>query len=52
MDEKRMSRVKFEQPDVSVFREEDWPKMIDFMKIYVPKFESAFKTPIQQLTIR
>jgi len=52
MYEKRMSRVKFEQPDASVFREEDWPKMIDFMKVYVHKFESAVKTPIQQLARR
>ncbi len=47
-----MSQVKFDQPDVSLFREEDWPKMIDFIKIYVPKFESAFKIPIQQLARR
>jgi hypothetical protein len=52
MDEKRMSRVKFEQPDVSVFHEEDWEKMIEFMMVYVPKFEKAFKTPIQQLARR
>jgi hypothetical protein len=52
MDEKRMSRVKFEQPDVSVFHEEDWEKMIEFMKVYVPKFEKAFKFPIQQLARR
>jgi hypothetical protein len=50
MDDKRMSRVKFEYPDVSVFQEDDWLKMIDFMKVYVPKFETAFKKPISQLS--
>jgi len=52
MDDKRMSRVKYELPDVSILAEEDWEKMVDFMKINVPKFEKAFKTPIQQLTRR
>ncbi len=45
-----MSRVKFEYPDVSVFQEDDWVKMIDFMKVYVQKFEMAFKRPISQLS--
>ena len=47
MDDKRMSRVKFEYPDVSVFQEDDWGKMIDFMKVYVPKFEAAFKSVVE-----
>jgi hypothetical protein len=52
MDTKRMSRIKYELPDVSVFNEEDWSKMIQFMCQFVPKFESAFKKPIFQLSRR
>ena len=52
MADKRMSRVKYECPDLSIFHEEDWEKMIEFMKINVPKFEKAFKAPIQQLSRR
>jgi len=47
--DKRMSRVKYELKDVSVFKEEDWTKMFAFMVHYVPMFEAAFKRPIQLL---
>jgi hypothetical protein len=50
MDNKRMSRIKFENPGVSIFNEADWNKMIEFMVSYVPKFEAAFKKPISQLS--
>lgn len=50
LDDKKMSRIKFELPDVSVFNEEDWDKMIQFMVDVVPKFEAAFKKPIQELS--
>ncbi len=52
MDDKRMSRIKFELPEVSVFHEEDWDRMIQFMSGVVPKFEVAFKKPISQLSRR
>jgi hypothetical protein len=52
MDDKRMSRIKFELPEVSVFHEEDWDRMIHFMGEVVPKFEAAFKKPISQLSRR
>ena len=45
-----MSRIKFELKDVSVFNEEDWQKMFGFMGQHVPKFEAAFKKPIQLLS--
>jgi hypothetical protein len=45
-----MSRIKFELKEVSVFNEEDWPKMFAFMVQYVPNFETAFKKPIQLLS--
>jgi hypothetical protein len=50
MDDKRMSRIKFELPEVSVFHEEDWDKMIRFMCEVIPKFEASFKKPISQLS--
>lgn len=52
MDDNRMSRIKYELKDVSVFNEEDWDKMIQFMCEIVPKFESAFKKPISLLSRR
>ncbi len=48
--DKLMSRIKFELKDVSVFNEEDWHKMFGFMCQHVPKFEAAFKKPIQLLS--
>lgn len=45
--DKRMSRIKFDHQGVSIFNEEDWQKMFGFMGQHVPKFEAAFKTPIQ-----
>ena len=50
LSDKRMSRIKFELIDVSVFNEEDWNKMFGFMCQHVPKFEAAFKKPIQLLS--
>jgi hypothetical protein len=50
LDDKRMSRVKFERNGVSIFNEEDWDKMFAFMVNAVPKFEAAFKKPIQELS--
>jgi hypothetical protein len=50
LDDKKMSRVKYEFDGVSIFNEDDWSKMIEFMINVVPQFESAFKTPIQELS--
>lgn len=52
LDDNVTARVKFELNNVSVFNEEDWQKMIDFMMKAVPKFEAAFKKPIQELSRR
>lgn len=50
LSDKRMSRIKYQLSGVSVFNEEDWNKMFEFMVQYVPKFEAAFKKPIQLLS--
>ena len=43
LDGKRMSRIKYEKTDLSVFRKEDWPAMIEFVTDHINAFESAFK---------
>ena len=48
--DKRMSRIKYELKEVSVFNEEDWDRMVAFLVQQVPKFEIAFKKPIQLLS--
>jgi hypothetical protein len=50
LDDKITARIKCELTGVSIFNEEDWDKMIDFMVKVVPQFEAAFKKPIQALT--
>jgi hypothetical protein len=52
LDENVTSRMKFELDSVSIFNEQDWDKMIAFMVKIVPKFEAAFKKPIQELSRR
>jgi hypothetical protein len=49
MEDKRMSRIKIEKQGVSIFNNEDWSKMIDFIKVELPKFEQAFKKPLQEV---
>jgi hypothetical protein len=49
LDDKVTARVKFELNDVSIFKEDDWDRMISFMVEVVPKFEAAFKKPIYEL---
>jgi hypothetical protein len=50
LSDKRMSRVKYQLSGVSIFNQEDWHRMIQFMCEVVPSFESAFKKPIQLLS--
>ena len=50
LDDKVTARVKCELKDVNIFNKDDWSKMIAFMVSVVPKFENAFKKPIQELT--
>lgn len=50
LDDNVTARIKFEMNNVSIFNEVDWKKMIDFMVDVVPRFERAFKKPIQELS--
>ncbi len=49
LDDKKMSRIKIENKDVSLFDKNDWSKMIAFIVKYLPRFEAAFKKPIQEV---
>lgn len=51
LSDKKMSRIKFELDGVSVFNEEDWPRMIEFMVQHVPQFEKAFRRQVQSLKL-
>lgn len=50
LDNKRMSRIRYEYDGVSIYNEENWDKMIAFMVDAVPRYEAAFKKPIQELS--
>ncbi|MFM8317912.1 MAG: DUF4268 domain-containing protein, partial [Bacteroidota bacterium] len=45
----KMSRVKFELQDVNLFNDNHWERMNQFFLDYLPKFENAFRTYIQNL---
>jgi uncharacterized protein with ParB-like and HNH nuclease domain len=47
--ENKMSRIKYESNGVSLFDENDWDKMNDFLIVNLPKFEKAFKPVIEKL---
>jgi len=49
LDDKRMSRVKYELGGVNLFYREDWDKMIAFFVEFLPQFETAFKKAIQEV---
>jgi hypothetical protein len=51
LSEKRMSRIKFEKNNVSIFNKQDWKEMIEFICTYLPKFENAFKDNIADLNV-
>ena len=49
MESKVTSRIKHQLENVSVFNEEDWPKMIDFLINSAIRMHKAFKEPVQNL---
>lgn len=48
LDKKKASRIKYLQEDVSIFNENDWPMMIDFLVDSMIRLERAFREPILQ----
>lgn len=49
LDDKVIARIKCELTAVNIFKEKDWNSMIAFIVNEVPKFEAAFKKPIQEI---
>lgn len=47
--EHKMSRIKYEMNGVSIYDNNDWDKMNDFLVSYLPKFEKALQLAIKQL---
>lgn len=45
----KMSRIKYEMGDVSLFDKNDWGKMNEFLVTYLPKFEKALQPAIKHL---
>lgn len=49
LDNNKASRIKQELIDVSLYEEEDWNKMMEFMMESMIKMEQAFKKPLQKI---
>lgn len=47
--EGKMSRIKTELHDVSLYNDNDWKAMNDFLIDNLPKFETAFRPFIEKL---
>ena len=47
--ENKMSRIKYELDNVSLFEENDWETMNNFIVNNLPKFEQAFKPEIDKI---
>lgn len=47
--EHKMSRIKYEMNGVSIYDNNDWDKMNDFLVSYLPKFEEALHLAIKKL---
>ena len=49
LDEKRASRIKYEDPDANVFERDQWDKMIEFLIDGMIRFEAAMKEPLKKI---
>lgn len=49
LDESKGSRIAYRKKDVSVFNEEDWPTMIEFLTVNMIKFEQSLKNTLKNL---
>ncbi len=47
--ENKMSRIRIDKQDVSIFNEADWSNMNEFMLSNLPKFENAFRPFIKNI---
>lgn len=49
LDEKKASRIKHQLEEVSIFNEDDWPRMIDFLVGSMVRLEQAFRDPLSKV---
>ena len=49
LDDKRASRIKYENPDFNVTDKKKWPDMIEFMSDGMVRFEEALKEPLKKV---
>jgi len=49
LDDKRASRIKYQNTDFNVFDKEQWPSMIEFLSDGMVRFEEAFKEPLKRI---
>ena len=49
LDEKRASRIKYEDPDSNVFEKDQWDKMTEFLIDGMIRFEAAMKEPLKKV---
>ena len=49
LDDKKASRIKCQMDNVSVFNEDDWGSMINFMVESMIKLNDAFNKPLQKV---
>lgn len=49
LDDKRASRIKYQNQDFNVFDKEQWPEMIKFMSDGMVRFEEALKDPLKKV---
>lgn len=49
LDDKRMSRIKYEGNSLNIFNKDDWQDMIDYFVKYLPVFEDALKNPLRDV---
>ena len=52
MDDRVTSRIKYQLDGVSVFNEDDWPKMNDFIIDAASRLHKVFKDLVQKLRLR
>ena len=49
LDDKRASRIKYENPEFNVFEKDQWPEMIKFMSDGMVRLENAFRNPLKEV---
>lgn len=51
LDDKKAARIKYQRDGVSVYDENDWPKMIEFLTQSMIKFEKSFNSALKNTRV-